>query len=86
MFSYSINFNPSVVRFNLDFNVNVLVCRSSATFFFFMDKVGQITYQEIAKVILNFKVANLIQLKMIEIFQTRTIVVPNLFTNTYLNQ
>ena len=49
--------------------------------FFFMDKVGQITYQEIAKVILNYKVANLIQLKMIEIFQTRTIVVPNLFPN-----
>ena len=46
-----------------------------------MDKVGQITYQEIAKVILNFKVANFIQLKMIEIFQTRTIVVPNLNLN-----
>ena len=44
-----------------------------------MDKVGQITYQEIAKVILNFKVADHMQLKMIEIFQTLTIGVSNLF-------
>ena len=50
-----------------------------------MDKVGQITYQEIAKVILNFKVANLIQLKLIEIIQTLTIGVSNLFPNTIWN-
>ena len=45
------------------------MCWYVLPFFFFMDKVGQITYQEIAKVILNFKVANLIHLKMIEILQ-----------------
>ena len=50
-----------------------------------MDKVGQITYQEIAKVILNYKVANLIQLKMIEIFRTLAIGVSNLFPNTIWN-